>query len=238
MGENVKLLQSMAFYKARGVEGQAPHQDETYIPTRDRSLCGLWIALDDAKEENGCLWVIPGSHRPGIIWPNKPTTDERYAHGGESYGHSYKESDWVCAPVPSGSAILFNGYLLHRSLPNRGGPHFRRALVMHYCSAQSLNPWTNDGRFSVKGEGDLGDYTMVCGEDPYEGLRERREVLRPFVRNKAHGDRLDGEAVELHVKKGGAAVDGAGAEEGKVDGAGGAASGGASGAAEEEGKEG
>ena len=36
-------------------------QDELYIQTRDRSLCGVWVALDDATEENGCLMVIKGS---------------------------------------------------------------------------------------------------------------------------------------------------------------------------------
>jgi len=84
---------------------------------------------------------------------------------------------------------------------------------MHYCSAQSLNPWTNDSRFEVKGEGDLGDYTMVCGTDPYEGLRRRQDVLRPFVRNKEHGARLDSVAVDVHVKGGGSETGAAAGEE-------------------------
>jgi hypothetical protein len=46
-----------------GKPGQAWHQDETFIPTPDASLCGVWIALDDATVDNGCLWVQPGSHR-------------------------------------------------------------------------------------------------------------------------------------------------------------------------------
>src|SRR6185503_7916204 len=52
---NVKCMQSMLFVKPPGLPGQAWHQDEIYIPTRDRSLCGVWVALDDATIENGCL---------------------------------------------------------------------------------------------------------------------------------------------------------------------------------------
>src|SRR5690606_26537469 len=66
---SVMCMQLMFFVKPPGFPGQAWHQDELYIPTRDRSLIGAWIALDDATLENGCLWVIPGSHRTGYLYP-------------------------------------------------------------------------------------------------------------------------------------------------------------------------
>lgn len=52
---NVKCMQSMLFIKSSGKPGQAWHQDEGFIPTRDRSLNAAWMALDDATVENGCL---------------------------------------------------------------------------------------------------------------------------------------------------------------------------------------
>ena len=57
---SVKCMQSMLFVKPPNFQGQAWHQDEIYIPTRDRSLIGAWIAMDDATVENGCLWILPG----------------------------------------------------------------------------------------------------------------------------------------------------------------------------------
>jgi phytanoyl-CoA hydroxylase len=51
IGPNVKCMQSMLFIKAAGKPGQAWHQDEYFIPTRDRSLTGGWIALDDATSK-------------------------------------------------------------------------------------------------------------------------------------------------------------------------------------------
>jgi len=72
---NVKTMQSMFFVKAPGKPGQAWHQDEIFIPTRDKSLVGAWIALDDATIDNGCLFIHPGSHKEGILHPMKPHTE-------------------------------------------------------------------------------------------------------------------------------------------------------------------
>ncbi|WP_431936028.1 phytanoyl-CoA dioxygenase family protein [Micromonospora sp. RP3T] len=55
------------FPKAEGRPGQAWHQDELFVPTRDRSPTAAWIALDDARVDNGCLWAPPGSS-PAATW--------------------------------------------------------------------------------------------------------------------------------------------------------------------------
>jgi ectoine hydroxylase-related dioxygenase (phytanoyl-CoA dioxygenase family) len=66
IGPNIKAMQTMMFMKGPGKRGQACHQDEYYIPTRDRSLCASWVALDDATVENGCIWIIPKSHQKRV----------------------------------------------------------------------------------------------------------------------------------------------------------------------------
>ena len=78
IGPNVKCMQSMLFVKGPGKPGQSWHQDEYYIPTRDRSLTGVWIAVDDADVENGCLWVIPSSHKNMPIKRRIPYTGDQY----------------------------------------------------------------------------------------------------------------------------------------------------------------
>jgi phytanoyl-CoA hydroxylase len=118
IGPNVKMMQSMLFIKSEGKPGQAWHQDETHIPTRDRSLTAVWIALDDATVENGCLWVIPGSHRLGVLYPDREQEDRRFDCTREAYGFGYREEDAVPVEIPAGSGLVFDGYLLHRSLPN------------------------------------------------------------------------------------------------------------------------
>jgi phytanoyl-CoA hydroxylase len=168
IGANVKAMQSMLFTKSEGKPGQAWHQDEFHIPTRDRSLTGAWIALDDATVENGCLWVIPGSHRPGVIYPDREHDDARFDCTTEAYDFPYRDKDAIPVEIPAGAALLFNGYLLHRSLPNTGRHGLRRALVNHYMSAESLLPWHEPPAGTHIGKWDYRDIVMVAGTDPYD----------------------------------------------------------------------
>jgi ectoine hydroxylase-related dioxygenase (phytanoyl-CoA dioxygenase family) len=59
----------MLFLNPPGLGGQGWHQDAYYIPTFPDTLIGAWLTLDQADEENGCLWVIPGSHAEPIYRP-------------------------------------------------------------------------------------------------------------------------------------------------------------------------
>jgi phytanoyl-CoA hydroxylase len=178
IGPNVKCMQSMLFIKASGKPGQAWHQDEFYIPTRDRSLTGAWLALDDATTENGCLWVIPGSHKHGILWPQHQHDDRRFDCSGESIDFPYTDSDAIPVPVKAGSLLLFNGYLLHRSLPNTAKSGYRRALVNHYMSAESLLPWSSTIEYGLVATADYRDITIVAGKDPYayKGITDRADA--------------------------------------------------------------
>ena len=156
----VKCMQSMLFVKPPAKPGQAWHQDEMYIPTRDRSLCGAWIAMDDATIENGCLWILPGSHRPGYIYPSKAPTDlVEYDGSFQCYG--FDDSGAVPVEVKAGSVVFFNGYVLHKSLRNRTTATYRRALVNHYMNSTSLLHWPDAGA------GDNRCVIQVAGSDPY-----------------------------------------------------------------------
>lgn len=183
IGPNVKCMQSMIFIKHGGKPGQAWHQDEDFIPTRDRSLTAAWIALDDATVDNGCLWAIPGSHRPGILWPLRRHSNPEYDSVPESYDFPYEETEGRAIEVAEGSVVFFNGYLLHKSLRNRRQSGFRRALVNHYMSAESLLPWWRAGGPNPPTH-DLRDFVLVAGSDPYAS-RGYEDVNRPYIRSEA-----------------------------------------------------
>src|SRR6266487_1013247 len=167
IGPNIKAMQSMLFIKSEGKPGQAWHQDELFIPTRDRSLTAAWMALDDATGDNGCLWVLPGSHRPGCLYPDR-------------------DEDAVPVEVPAGSVVLCNGYLLHMALPNTGRHGLRRALVNHYMRAESLLPWMLPPAGVTMGRADHRDIVMVAGTDPY-AYKGTVDVMRPHVRPDGQG---------------------------------------------------
>lgn len=177
---NVKCMQSMLFVKGPGKAGQAWHQDEFYIPTRDRSLIGVWIAIDDASIENGCLWIIPG--RPGYLMRRVNNHSDEYADVDSIDVSKYGSAGPVPVEVAKGSVVFFDGYTLHSSKRNKTTGCFRTALVNHYMSAESMLPWDQDGKLPATE--DLRDIVMVAGEDPYawKGVVDaNKPYLRPEV---------------------------------------------------------
>lgn len=186
IGPNVKCMQSMLFIKSSGKPGQAWHQDEGFIPTRDRSLGAAWMALDDATVENGCLWVIPGSHRRGIIWPHRQHDDARFDCVVESFNFPYKDEDSIPVEVKAGSIVFFHGYLLHRSLPNQAQSGFRRSLVNHYCSAETFLPWQFPAKPTGMATLDHRDIVLIAGEDPY-AYKGVENVMYSHIRPNREG---------------------------------------------------
>jgi ectoine hydroxylase-related dioxygenase (phytanoyl-CoA dioxygenase family) len=178
-------MQSMLFIKHAGKPGQAWHQDEDFIPTRDRSLTAAWIALDDATIDNGCLWAIPGSHRSGVLWPLRRHVNPEYDSIPEAFDFPYEDGDARPIEVAMGSVVFFNGYLLHKSLANRRRSGFRRALVNHYMRAESLLPWWRPGGPHPPTQ-DLRDVVLVAGADPY-AARGYEDVNQPYIRSEASG---------------------------------------------------
>jgi len=160
----VKCVQSQAFFKPPGFEGMAWHQDEAYIPTRDRSLCAVWIAIDPTDEDNGTLRVIPSSHRTGYLWPQSAhDTPDEYDFAPTATGF---EGEEVVIKLEPGDALFLHGYLLHRSTKNRSD-RTRRVLSYHFMNAWSLLPWVHTPQTGMIATTDVRTVIPVSGTDPY-----------------------------------------------------------------------
>lgn len=120
--------------EAAGVE-KPWHQDMAYGPyAYSRMVCGVWIALDDADIDNGCMHVIPGSHRAGPV-PHYAVRDWQLCDANVNIDRS------EAVPLRAGSALFFSG-LLHHGTPPNDSSRNRRALQFHYRpeSAEKLGP--------------------------------------------------------------------------------------------------
>ena len=161
MGPDVLALQTMLFFNAPEMGGQGWHQDAYYITTYPDTLIGTWLPLERADEENGCVWVAPGSHCEPIH-PPAGSRESGFVHAdGAIAGLTEIENvsnlddevntlspvarkyDWISVPVNAGEVVFFHGHLLHRSHPNRTEDRWRRAFVSHYCNARSWVPWNH-----------------------------------------------------------------------------------------------
>ena len=132
MGQpNIRLYHDQALFKPALHGDVVPwHQDNGYWHLEPAAAMSMWIALDDADEENGCMWVVPGSQRAGEVG---------HQRAGQYVAQLKADADETLAvsvPLPAGSAMIHHCRTLHMTRPNHT-PRQRRAWVMHYMPADT-----------------------------------------------------------------------------------------------------
>ena len=138
LGPDVITFNGLVIFKARGVGLPFPyHQDLWYFQRSHdmESSCGIWMALDDADVDNGCLWVVPGSHRLPIQDHVLPDADHLQQEFREVPGA--EEMDEIPVEMAAGGCLFFDGRLLHRSGHNHSDRD-RACYVIHNTSADSV----------------------------------------------------------------------------------------------------
>jgi hypothetical protein len=90
------------------------HQDNHYFGTNSDRVVSCAIYLEATDRENGCLQVVPGSHRSGILVPHAAGQGE-WAHGAWAQVDEGQAVDVICPP---GTVVLFSANLLHGARPN------------------------------------------------------------------------------------------------------------------------
>lgn len=110
----VVLFQDLLIAKMPGTqEDLAWHQDFAFWPLDSPYGLTMWIALDDADADNGCLRYIPGTHRPA-------RTSDSAVFGEEAWQRSHPRSvESIDAPCPSGHGLVHDPLLWHMSPANR-----------------------------------------------------------------------------------------------------------------------
>ena len=126
------------------------HQDLTYWGFNDDKQVAAWIALSDATEENGCMHMIPGSHKGGQL-PHRTTKDSNNLlhHGQTIEGVSEEQSR--CIPLKAGETSLHHGWTMHTSYPNKSDDR-RIGLTINYISTDMFQTQTeHDSAMLVRG---------------------------------------------------------------------------------------
>jgi phytanoyl-CoA hydroxylase len=132
LGPEIDCFVTQFIFKNQGALGQPWHQDSYYFAFDRGPQIGMWLAITRATLENGCLHVLPGSHRERVLEhvPDKRT----YALYGydEIVGHDTSKS--VPVLLEPGDLLVFHSHLMHRSTDNVSD-EIRAAMVWHYAQA-------------------------------------------------------------------------------------------------------
>ncbi|MDC0707726.1 phytanoyl-CoA dioxygenase family protein [Stigmatella sp. ncwal1] len=129
---DIVLYRSILFHKGQAGGSNLPwHQDggKLWGITQEPEL-QIWTALDDAPEDGGCLEVVPGSHRGGLVTPLGGVIPPDQVAAREAEAHR------MPLPVRAGEVLLVHNHLWHRSGRGRAGQR-RRAFSVCYMSAST-----------------------------------------------------------------------------------------------------
>ncbi|CAG7614427.1 phytanoyl-CoA dioxygenase family protein [Paenibacillus allorhizosphaerae] len=137
IGDDVVFLSDKLVFKNASTDFGSPwHQDYPYW--KGSHKVSVWIALDDATPDNGCLRVVPGSHLKGAARHGGDASD------GLGFKNRLEEQDLDGQPIVDllasrGDAIIFHDLLYHASYPNISGQD-RWALISTYKDGTQEDP--------------------------------------------------------------------------------------------------
>lgn len=130
VGPDIKLFRDALMMKPPHHGSAKPyHQDSAYWAIDPPDLVSVWMALDDATLENGCMRVIPGSHTGGVL-------EHQHLQDFQVDEATLDTSGEVAVPLNAGGCLFFHSLLLHATAPNHS-QYPRRSLIISAMSARS-----------------------------------------------------------------------------------------------------
>jgi phytanoyl-CoA hydroxylase len=137
LGPNIDLYWNQAVFKMPEGKKEFPwHQDDGYTLVTPSPYLTLWLALNDATIENGCVSVLPGGYKTGI-------RDHYYSDLGYICHDPNDPDQGVPVPVKAGSIAAFWSLTPHKSGPNLSQSP-RKAYVIQYCKTETRDVLTGE----------------------------------------------------------------------------------------------
>jgi len=126
--DGVRIWHDQALVKKPWANPTSWHLDTPYWSFSDRRALSIWVALDDATYQNGCLFFIPGSHHQTSF--DNPGIGKNMRAIFDTYP-AFANSQSVGVPMKAGSCSFHNGLTIHGAHANMT-PGFRRAMTCAY----------------------------------------------------------------------------------------------------------
>ena len=135
LGDDVIAWGAHFFCKMPG-DGKAVawHQDASYWPLSPSKAVTVWLAIDDADLENGCMKFIAGSHHSGHL-TYRESSPEDHSVLGQTVENPEQFGSIVVDDLKAGQASLHNDLLLHGSDANNSSRR-RCGLTLRYAAAE------------------------------------------------------------------------------------------------------
>ena len=137
IGSDIALWNMSLFGKPANDGKATPwHQDGEYWPIRPLATCSVWVAVDESSEENGCLEVIPGSHRDKSLREHQHNPSAGLTLHEELLDTEFDSKQAQKVLLERGQISMHDVFLMHGSKPNRSDKR-RRGMTMRLMPTTS-----------------------------------------------------------------------------------------------------
>jgi ectoine hydroxylase-related dioxygenase (phytanoyl-CoA dioxygenase family) len=138
IGPDIILWGCQIFCKPGGDGMEVPwHQDGHYWPIRPLATCTVWVALDPSTVENGCLRVIPGSHREKRLYEHMREDRTDIVLNQRVKPGEFDAGSALDIELEPGQMSMHDVHLIHGSNANRS-PRRRAGVAIRYMPSTSL----------------------------------------------------------------------------------------------------
>ena len=138
IGPDIILWGAHVFCKPAREGYETPwHQDGHYWPMRPLATCTVWVALEESLRENGCLQVIPRSHRDGVTHAHLREDRDDLALSMRTREDAFDASTAVALELQPGQMSMHDVYLIHGAGKNTSGKR-RTGIALRYMPGTSV----------------------------------------------------------------------------------------------------
>lgn len=156
-----------AIFKPARTGAETPwHQDEAYWdPNLNYESLSIWIPLQEATLENGCMQFVPGSHKEEVLSHHTINFDPRI-HGLEV--DAADTSRAVACPIPAGGATIHHNRILHYAGPNHSDIP-RRAYILVFGLSPTESSESRDFYWNTQKETPREERAAQAGQKSKTG---------------------------------------------------------------------
>jgi len=167
IGPNILCWNTIFWIKNAGSESFVSwHQDNRYWGLSSDKVITAWLALSPAQVENGCMRVMPGTHRGDLLNHEDRYDEDNMLTRGQEITEGVDDARAVHMPLQPGQMSIHNYRAAHASGPNTGADR-RIGVSMHFMPVETEQV-----------VGDWDSAALVRGQDPHRAFEHTPRPTR------------------------------------------------------------
>jgi non-heme Fe2+,alpha-ketoglutarate-dependent halogenase len=187
LGPNLLVHSSSFFCKYPYSDGFIPwHQDGVYWGLNKQDLCSVWLAISDSRVENGCMRVIPKSHKTKLEHFEQED-DKILLSSGLTLSNGVAEDEIVNIELKAGQISLHNQNIAHSSENNKTDS-YRMGFAIRYINTEFKQTLPHFDVVLARGKDEFGNYSKLStppSTDLLTAIKIQKESQRNYLKERA-----------------------------------------------------